>query len=705
MRGTIVRATARALLVASLPIAGCGREPKPPAPGAVAADSTRALRQRLVALEAARSFGGDALPRALRHPDARVRRAAAMALGRIQDPAATLPLVAALEDPDTTVTEQAAWALGQLKGQSPEQRHALQAALVPRVEAKPKAWLFPYVEALGKQGGAEIVPILEADLATGLLAGMGSEARPPALEGIAVWSLARLKTESARGLIALLEDLRNRAPEAAWRIAAAMAADPDSLNRYRASLLSLLDHTDALSRAAGARAIGKSKDRTCMPALVQHLSDSDWRVRASLLLAMADLAKTSGPDREAQEFASALLSDRHPLVREAAAIALDSLEVGTQGELLHAAFGDSVAAVRLAALRCAAHWEHGAARTAWDAARADRVEWVRTGALHAAHFVLGAPGAVDVLVPLLRSGSVRERLESAEALGEFTAPSAARAKVQAALEAALADPDFAVAATAAGALGAGEYVTCIPALAAAYDTRRATHNDGDVRLAAVEAARDLAGLKTRLGTPAWTALFERAGGDGDLRVANAARAGAAKLSGKTAPAPLGPQARVGVRADSLPPIDLGRVRVRLVTARGTAILELDGDNYPRTVGSFLRLVDSGFYQHAVFHRVVPAFVVQGGCPRGDGWGDAGYNLPCEYGDLHYDAPGVVGMAHAGKDTGGSQFFITHVPVPRLDGNYTAFGRVVEGMGVIDQIIRGDAFHLERIAAAATPASH
>jgi peptidyl-prolyl cis-trans isomerase B (cyclophilin B) len=126
------------------------------------------------------------------------------------------------------------------------------------------------------------------------------------------------------------------------------------------------------------------------------------------------------------------------------------------------------------------------------------------------------------------------------------------------------------------------------------------------------------------------------------------------------------------------------------------ILELEGDDYPRTVGNFLRLVDAGFYRDTLFHRVVPAFVVQGGCPRGDGWGDAGETIPCEYGPLRYDRPGILGMAHAGKDTGGSQFFITHVPVPRLDGRYTAFGRVVGGMDVVEKIVRGDRFSIERL---------
>ena len=100
--------------------------------------------------------------------------------------------------------------------------------------------------------------------------------------------------------------------------------------------------------------------------------------------------------------------------------------------------------------------------------------------------------------------------------------------------------------------------------------------------------------------------------------------------------------------------------------------------------NFTRLAARGFYNNIIFHRVVPDFVIQAGDPRGDGWGGPGYNVPCEYNDIFYDR-GIVGMAHAGKDTGGSQFFITHTPQPHLNGRHTAFGKVVRGMGVVDSI--------------------
>jgi cyclophilin family peptidyl-prolyl cis-trans isomerase len=104
--------------------------------------------------------------------------------------------------------------------------------------------------------------------------------------------------------------------------------------------------------------------------------------------------------------------------------------------------------------------------------------------------------------------------------------------------------------------------------------------------------------------------------------------------------------------------------------------------------NFLNLAGQGFYDGLVFHRVVPDFVVQGGDPRGDGTGGPSYSIRDEINQLRYDR-GVVGMALAGPDTGGSQFFLTLSPQPHLDGGYTAFGEVVSGGEVLDQIRLGD----------------
>jgi cyclophilin family peptidyl-prolyl cis-trans isomerase len=121
---------------------------------------------------------------------------------------------------------------------------------------------------------------------------------------------------------------------------------------------------------------------------------------------------------------------------------------------------------------------------------------------------------------------------------------------------------------------------------------------------------------------------------------------------------------------------------------GRIEIHLDVVQAPLVCESFMNLARRGFYDGLTFHRVVPTFVIQGGCPRGDGNGGPGYSLRCEIGQRPYGR-GMVGMALSGKDTGGSQFFITLAPTPHLDGGYTLFGSVVSGMDVVDRIRPGD----------------
>ncbi len=130
------------------------------------------------------------------------------------------------------------------------------------------------------------------------------------------------------------------------------------------------------------------------------------------------------------------------------------------------------------------------------------------------------------------------------------------------------------------------------------------------------------------------------------------------------------------------------LRARIFTPKGEIIIELLAEYAPRTVANFIHLTNSRFYDGLTFHRVVPNFVIQGGCPRGDGWGGPGYTIREEINKLGFER-GTIGMATSGKDTGGSQFFICHSRQPHLDGRYTAFGRVVSGMEVVNEITVGD----------------
>ncbi|KZX10053.1 peptidylprolyl isomerase [Methanobrevibacter curvatus] len=124
------------------------------------------------------------------------------------------------------------------------------------------------------------------------------------------------------------------------------------------------------------------------------------------------------------------------------------------------------------------------------------------------------------------------------------------------------------------------------------------------------------------------------------------------------------------------------------TEKGNIELELFNKDAPKTVANFEKLIKEGFYNGLSFHRVIDDFVIQGGCPKGNGTGGPGYTIKCEINDNKHGT-GALSMAHAGKDTGGSQFFITHSPQPHLDGVHTVFGKVIKGMDVVNSINEGD----------------
>jgi len=126
------------------------------------------------------------------------------------------------------------------------------------------------------------------------------------------------------------------------------------------------------------------------------------------------------------------------------------------------------------------------------------------------------------------------------------------------------------------------------------------------------------------------------------------------------------------------------------TSRGTIKLKLHADKAPKTVANFEKLAGQGFYNGLKFHRVIDSFMIQTGCPQGTGTGGPGYKFADEFHpDLKHSGPGILSMANAGPNTNGSQFFITHVATPWLDGKHTVFGQVIEGQDVVDAIRQGD----------------
>lgn len=139
------------------------------------------------------------------------------------------------------------------------------------------------------------------------------------------------------------------------------------------------------------------------------------------------------------------------------------------------------------------------------------------------------------------------------------------------------------------------------------------------------------------------------------------------------------------------------MRASIETNKGTILVELYSEEVPLTVANFVNLAERGYYDGVKFHRVVPNFVIQGGDPTGTGRGGPGYRFDDEIvPSLRHDSPGVLSMANAGPGTNGSQFFITHVATPHLDGRHTVFGKVIEGQDIVDQIAAGDQMNAVKV---------
>lgn len=138
--------------------------------------------------------------------------------------------------------------------------------------------------------------------------------------------------------------------------------------------------------------------------------------------------------------------------------------------------------------------------------------------------------------------------------------------------------------------------------------------------------------------------------------------------------------------------------VTIETSKGTIKCELFADKVPKTVENFEKLATKGFYNGLKFHRVIADFMVQTGCPQGTGTGGPGYKFADEFHkDLKHTGPGILSMANAGPNTNGSQFFITHVATPWLDGKHSVFGKVLEGQDVVNKIAQGDVMKTVTVA--------
>jgi len=606
----------------------------------------------------------DLLARAIEHPEPAVRREAARAIGTLAPPDAV-----ALLGPRTAGGEP-----GEVRGAA--------------------------IFALGLLGRGEALSPLAELLVSD---------PDPALRRLAAVSIGRTGGEGAAAeavavLIAALADrdagVRGAAALGIWRHGEAARAAIDPLSRL------LVDPDDEV-RWRAAYALMRIEDPATLAPLREHLADPHPWVRT-----FAAWGMRQPPDREAVEPLGALLADprspstarvqglrslgairaAHPelaerirdlliehLMREEHAGAiealLESLAEGA-GEievsfLLATIERASSPTARRAAVRALGRATAPGIVERLELLSRDEDPWLRVAVADS----LGAVGAAGgpLLTALLRDADPRVRSAAARAIGGIDAPF--RWPL---LENVLADPDLSVRTTAVEAIVAGKPERWRALLEETWEASREPEY-WELRVAVLEAlGKDGAVAAPRLADEGLRDPFLT------VRSVAARTLGRAPPGADEAPPPRGlpfPRLDDPFARDESP-------RARIETDRGTLLIELLLDAAPRHVASFVALAERGDYDGLVFHRVVPSFVVQGADPRGDGWGDAGYHLVDELHPVEY-ARGTIGMPRAGPHTGGCQLFITHLPAPHLDGRYTVFGQVIEGVEVIDRLEVGD----------------
>jgi len=616
--------------------------------------------------------------------DRSVRRRAALAAGRIGDPAVVPALVPLLQDTELEVRQMSAFALG-LVGDAIAVDALTSALKDPEPVVRARA-----AEALGLIADARAAPAV----AQMVMASLPPKAPLVTVRGDDPASLDDPWLEPRLGLFALVRLKDARSAEAVLMAAgkprfdwwaATWAAMRLELPALRPILLAAVASNDPLSRAYGARGLGALKDQADLEALLPLLRDRDETVVVNAVRAVALLGQA-----RAVPAVSALLRSPSSALRVEALKALSVLppDRGLR-ERVVAEVGSPEPWVRAAALQALARMEREEFALVLANLDPDPVWFVRAG-LAAALAIAGDEASQARLLAMLKDEDPRVLPAVLEALRQARGPDSVDT-----LRRHLDHPDFAVRMAAADQLAAMKVTGLSEALAASHARAR-----GDVEM---DARLSLVALLALQKDAAATARLREIAETDPARPVRERAIQALRSLGETPP-PAGPETVSRPVLDyraALAPYEVGadaRVftpRVFLHTRHGRLEIHLNVVEAPLMSAAFLDLARRGYYDGLTFHRVVPGFVVQGGDPRGDGNGGPGFTLRDELGQRPYGR-GVVGMALSGRDTGGSQLFITLAPAPHLDARYTVFGWVASGMEVADKLRPGDA--IEKVEA-------
>lgn len=625
----------------------------PPSPTALAdllKDEEGRVRRRasLAVGRAGVREGGPLLAAVLaadREPE--VRSMAAFALGLLGDAANAPALVAALADPDARVQGRAAEALGLVN-------HA------PAADA--------------------IAAMVAAHVAAGALNGIEADdqtyplAAPVEATRLGLYALVRLGNFEALKRAALRAD---GAPVSDWwPVAFALQRINDA--GAAPVLRGWLTRGGALSRAFAVKGLGALKDQESRAAIEGLAADArqPLPIRVQAVRALAAIG-----DRRSAGAVSPLVARASPgVLRLEALAALGVLGGPSAADSFIDDLEDPWPPLRAAAQAAMARSDPDSFMPVLSGLDRDR-EWSVRAALASTLGGLTAEASTPRLEQLYRDDDPKVAAAALRALTKVKAPG-----LEARLTSALTHADPVVRAAAAEGLASAKATASVAALTTALEASR--KDTTYVARAAILAA--LAALDRAAAAPLLTAALNDA--DWAVRVRAAAllsEAGTPSTAARPAPAPVEPAVEAPDLAPRFSPV------AYLLTNKGEIRIELAVLDAPRTVANFVALVRRGFFDGGRWHRVVADFVVQDGDPRGDGEGGPGYTIRDELNDRPY-LRGTVGMALDWKDTGGSQFFITHSPQPHLDARYTAFGRVLEGMEVVDRLEPWDTIQSVRV---------
>lgn len=640
-----------------------------------------------------------------------VRRRGAMAAGRIGDPAAGPFLLRLLRsDPSAPVRADAAFALGELADSSVATitglSEALPAGMVPPLDEEVPI-IVEVIAALGKVGGERGRSLVHHALAR--LSGT------PVSGGTTAADTRETRGEEARARRVAAEALLT-----VWRF----DGGPGNVE----AAAPYLGSDDPELRWRAAYALMRGGDPAAVRHLLSHGSDVEHRVRAYTARALtATSAETAESADQARSWLTAALSDPHPHVRINAVRALggycDRAPVSAMAGLLRdpdatVAFAAAGAITALGApavpyllevlsdaglpvpLRGAVLEQLGsvepsrAAETLRQWAAADPA---RRYFAARALTTLSPEAVLELAEPLVGDEDLRVSVAALSALAALATSEASpgtRSEVRRLLLRSLESPHPVRRAVAARGLASAGRADDLDALMAAFrHSSSAVVGEGPGAREAAQAILSALGeIAEREGIPA-SVLAQRIFATPRPQDPWILRAAAALGGGWG----VAPEAVVGdseiyeavVRRYIAGPL-AGEPRPRAVieTAHGRITLELAAEEAPLTVHNFVRLVDGGYFDGGVWHRVIPNFVLQDGAPGGAASGGPGWTIRDETNRLRYER-GALGMALSGPDTGGSQWFITHSPQPHLDGGYTVFGRVIEGMAAADRVLQGE----------------